>query len=110
MEKCLYRFLWRVPAQSKKENEQLWPGSDQLGSSSLSSQLPASIASEHYNGHFTAIAMQRKPTDGLELENKQLHGTNFIKESKVYTNKTEPETYLARIKYFPFVLETFMEC
>ena len=42
------------------------------------------------NCQFTALTMQRKPTDGLQLENKQLHGTNCIKESKVYINKTEP--------------------
>lgn len=54
--------------------------------------------------------MQRKFTDGLELENKQLHGTNFIKDGKVYIIKTESKTYLARIKYFLFILETCVEC
>lgn len=59
--------------------------------------------------HFTAITVRRKPTHGLELERKQLHGTSCIKESKVSISKTEPKTYLARIEYFLFILETFVE-
>lgn len=104
--RCLNRLLWRVSVQS----QELWPGPHKPRSSSLLSRSPLPLPlNTTTDGHFMAITVRRKPTRGLELEHKQLHGTNCIKESKVSISKTEPKTYLARIEYFLLILETFVE-